>query len=96
MALGGSQATDSYVSVHRPASWIAVFNAMPTICFGFQVPVAVPLAPSPPWEPTLQAGWGGSWKEGWSGGPGTCSLFLETGVRSPPRHDPTLHPDSAT
>lgn len=22
----------------RPASWMAVFNAMPTICFGFQVP----------------------------------------------------------
>ncbi|KAB1274991.1 putative sodium-coupled neutral amino acid transporter 7 [Camelus dromedarius] len=27
-------------ALNRPASWIAVFNAMPTICFGFQVPVA--------------------------------------------------------
>lgn len=23
---------------NRPVSWMAVFNAMPTICFGFQVP----------------------------------------------------------
>lgn len=27
------------VFVNRPVSWMAVFNAMPTICFGFQVPV---------------------------------------------------------
>lgn len=36
----GPQAADSCVLIHRPASWMAVFNAMPTICFGFQVPVA--------------------------------------------------------
>ncbi|XP_066205006.1 sodium-coupled neutral amino acid transporter 7 isoform X1 [Saccopteryx leptura] len=29
----------------RPASWAAVFNAMPTICFGFQVPAARSLSP---------------------------------------------------
>uniref|UniRef100_A0A8C9JZD5 Sodium-coupled neutral amino acid transporter 7 n=1 Tax=Panthera tigris altaica TaxID=74533 RepID=A0A8C9JZD5_PANTA len=28
------------VFVHRPASWVAVFNAMPTICFGFQCHVS--------------------------------------------------------
>lgn len=33
------------VFTHRPASWMAVFNAMPTICFGFQVPVARSLRP---------------------------------------------------
>lgn len=30
------------VFAHRPASWMAVFNAMPTICFGFQVPAQGP------------------------------------------------------
>lgn len=59
MALWGTRAADSCVFVHRPASWVAVFNAMPTICFGFQVPVArflssSQLAPHPGLEPTYR------------------------------------------
>lgn len=38
--VGGAEVHEQLhtVFVHRPASWMAVFNAMPTICFGFQVP----------------------------------------------------------
>ena len=63
VTMRGSQAPASCVFVLRPASWIAVFNAMPTICFGFQVPVARSLlspefTPHPEVDSTLPAGWG--------------------------------------
>ncbi|KAM9047590.1 sodium-coupled neutral amino acid transporter 7 isoform 2-T3 [Megaptera novaeangliae] len=44
--------------LNRPASWIAVFNAMPTICFGFQCHVSsVPVFNSM-WRPEVKT-WGG-------------------------------------
>lgn len=61
------------VFVNRPVSWMAVFNAMPTICFGFQVP-----APgSPPWEdPQIMDGMVGFLGGRMNQGPLACPLSL--------------------
>lgn len=54
---------DFIVFANRPVSWMAVFNAMPTICFGFQVPApgspAVPLAHFPTLGGPSGYGWDG-------------------------------------
>lgn len=52
MALSVLQEDTHLYFIHRPASWTAVFNAMPTICFGFQVPAARSLL-SPELIPSL-------------------------------------------